>query len=87
MIFYFPHSDMYVKFEEASGIHFFNIYNGDGTVSDFHSQAERSSLGEWQLIYVGRLIEIHKQVIAGQREYDAYVLFSKFQKEHLNEKV
>ncbi len=87
MIYYFPHSDMYVEFEEASGIHIFNVYNGDGTSSDFHSQAERSSLGEWQLIYVGRLIEIHKQVRAGQREYDPYALFSKYQKELLNEKV
>lgn len=76
MKFYFSSTSdsSYVQFETHSGISFFNVHNSDGTVSDFHSQNHKHSLEDWQLIKIGRFVEIYKQVQAGAREYNAYVL-------------
>lgn len=81
MIFYIPASTKYVDFETHDGITLWNTYNKDGTGANIQWQNGESDLEIHEILSVGRILEVHKQVVAGTREYDPYAIFSETMRE------
>lgn len=75
MKFYIPASTKYVEFETHHDVTIFNVYEADGSCSKWLPQIGKSSLEDHELISIGQIIEIHKQVKADIREYDPYVIY------------
>lgn len=82
-----PSHGLYVQFDSMDGITVYNIYNSDGTNARCFPQVGDSTLEDFQLIELGRLLEIHKQVQSGSIKYDPYVLFSDATRRSLNGKI
>lgn len=52
------------------------VYTTDDKPVNLMSQGGTTDLTHMEFMQLGRLLEIHKQVKAGQREYDPYALWS-----------
>lgn len=75
MKFYIPASTRYVEFQTDHDITVYNVYEADGSYSKWLPQFGKSPLEDHELISVGQIIEIHKQVKNGTREYDPYAIY------------
>lgn len=87
MRFYIPTSDKHVLFDYSESMMIWNIWDNNHNVFSLTLQDGTSPLAPHELISIGQILEIQKQVQAKTREYDPYCLFSKLQKEKLNGKV
>lgn len=80
MKFYIPASTRYVEFDHSHEITVWNVYEADGSYSYWLPQMGPSPLETHELLSIGRIVEVHKQVVAGTREYDPYAIFSEAMK-------
>lgn len=71
----------YMEFRRVGGeVDVWNVYTTDDKPINLMSQAGNTDLTHMEFMQLGRIIEIHNQVKAGQREYDSYALWSSLDK-------
>jgi hypothetical protein len=76
MRFYIPASDKYVQFDNFGGIVGWNVLDSKDNLYSIKLQNGTSDLEVHELIGLGQIIEVHRQIQKGQREYDSYAIFS-----------
>lgn len=72
-----PHREdsKYLKIDESTEIPFWNIFSKDGKSVGLHNPSnDPDKIQDYDFIAIGRILEIHRQVKAGLRTYDPYVL-------------
>lgn len=75
MIYYLVSSSRYVEFGEGP-ISCWNVYECNGNAVGLMNQAGESDLEVFELIQVGEILEINRQVTKGDRAYDAFALYA-----------
>lgn len=85
--FYIPSSTRYVEFDNSHDITVWNVYEADGSYSKWLPQFGPSPLKTHELISIGEIKEVYRQVKNGTREYDSYAIFSEEMKKYALEKA
>ncbi len=87
MKFYIPASTRYVDYDESHDITVWNVYEADGSYSHWAPQFGPSPLETHELLSIGEIKQVYKQIKAGTREYDPYAIFSAEMKKYALEKA
>jgi hypothetical protein len=84
--FYIPASNKYVQFNNDHDITVWSVYE-DGKQLAWLSQQGETDLAVHELLSIGQILEVYKQVKNKTREYDPYAIFSESMKKYALEKA